>query len=222
MTLSVEHEQPAADIDATAAAMAAAVNSLLNNSTTTIQQFKDPMAPWHYRPATEIITSPTFYIPFIISAIACFIWYITTVHILFKPHFKTPRQKAWVLTLLSSVVMVIAGAQLAYEFIILPAGSTVADHPSLDSPHAWGLAGFFLAYLVVDSIVGCIEYPSQFGWISGWFHHSGYAWCVFALMQRGQVGAFLAFGAMLETSTVPLALGHINKKWRQDYLFGFL
>ncbi|KAJ3160070.1 hypothetical protein HK101_000966 [Irineochytrium annulatum] len=56
----------------------------------------------------------------------------------------------------------------------------------------------------------------------GWFHHLGYAWCVLAMMQRGQVGAFLSFAAVLEIPTIPLALGHMNKEWRRDYTFGIL
>ncbi|KAJ3111654.1 hypothetical protein HDU96_005490 [Phlyctochytrium bullatum] len=41
-------------------------------------------------------------------------------------------------------------------------------------------------------------------------------------MQRAQIGAFLSFAAIMELSTIPLALGHMNKAWRRDYTFGIL
>ncbi|KAI8848696.1 hypothetical protein BC829DRAFT_393660, partial [Chytridium lagenaria] len=75
---------------------------------------------------------------------------------------------------------------------------------------------------MVDLVLGTIVYPSQIGFLSGWCHHLGYAYCVFGLVQRGQIGAFLSFAAILEIPSIPLALGHMNKAWRRDYTFGIL
>ncbi|KAJ3414110.1 hypothetical protein HDV05_007054 [Chytridiales sp. JEL 0842] len=183
--------------------------------------FKDPNEPWPYREPIEVITNPNFYIPWITSAVACFMWYSTAMSIWGK-HLTTERSRAWIMTLLSAVVMVIGGSQMAYEAVTLPEGATMVDAPSLDSPKTWALSSFLIAYFTVDLIIGTMSYPSQIGIISGWFHHLGYGYCVFAILQRGQAGNFITFASMLEVPTIVLALGHINKNWRQDLLFGML
>ncbi|KAI9366136.1 hypothetical protein DFJ73DRAFT_807206 [Zopfochytrium polystomum] len=179
------------------------------------------MAPWPYRTVATVLLSPDFYRPFFLSTLICVAWYTTIIR-LTRSTITSTRQKAWVLTLLSSLVMIIVGSRMTLDFILLPTNATIADLPSLDSPLAWALSAFFLAYLAVDVVIGTRFYPDQFGFISGWVHHLGYAYCVFSLLQRAQIGSFLAFGAILELSTVPLALGHIDKRMRRDWVFGGL
>ncbi|KAJ3216176.1 hypothetical protein HDU67_009825 [Dinochytrium kinnereticum] len=185
------------------------------------REFRDPQAPWPYRPLLQIVTSKDFYVPFFLSIPICLTYYSLVIG-LFGKYLPTERKKAWVLTLLSAMVVSIGGSPLAFEFATLPPGSSIADHPSLDSPRAWTIAAFFLSYLAVDLVLGSFSYPTQIHPLSGWFHHLGYAYCVLAMMQRAQIGAFLSFASILEISTIPLALGHMNKAWRRDYTFGIL
>ncbi|KAJ3095967.1 hypothetical protein HDU97_006336 [Phlyctochytrium planicorne] len=183
--------------------------------------FRDPHTPWPYRGISQIILHENFYVPFFLSIPICLCYY-ALVTSLFAKFLTTERQKAWVLTLLSAMVVSIGGSPLAFEFATLPHGSTIADHPSLDSPRAWAIASFFISYLGVDLILGSFAYPTQIHPLSGWFHHLGYGYCVLAMMQRAQIGAFLSFASILEISTIPLALGHMNKAWRRDYTFGIM
>jgi hypothetical protein len=119
--------------------------------------------------------------------------------------------------------MVVGGSKLAYEFFIfLPKGSTLADLPSLDSSYTWALSSFMISYFTIDLIIGIFAYPTQIGFVSGWIHHLAYGYCVFAVLQRGQAGGFIMVASLLEWPTIFLSLGHMNKKWRQDLVFGAL
>ncbi|KAJ1546459.1 hypothetical protein HK405_007080 [Cladochytrium tenue] len=183
--------------------------------------FVDPLAPWPVYPLSAVLSQPSFYVPFAASAAACLAWYFA-ITAAFRRHITTDRQRAWVLTLLSALVLSLGGTPILVDFLRLPPGASIADLPSLASPRATALAAFFLAYLLVDSAVGCTQYPRQFGWISGVLHHTGYATCVLFLLTRAQHGSFLGFAALLETSTVPLALGHIHHSLRRDLVFGIM
>ncbi|ORY41890.1 hypothetical protein BCR33DRAFT_718554, partial [Rhizoclosmatium globosum] len=182
----------------------------------------DPALPWPRRSLQSVLYSPKFLYPYLWGLMLPVVVYLIGKAAL-TAHFQqplSPRQKAWIMTLYSAMLMISLGSPLFLQFVTLPATATIADHPNLDTAYAWTLGSLFLAYLTADTAIGLIEYPSQFGIISGWVHHIGYAVVVVTQMQMGQIGAYLTMGSAMEVSTVFLALGMINKAWRHDLIFG--
>nr|KAJ3418205.1 hypothetical protein HK105_000202 [Polyrhizophydium stewartii] len=140
----------------------------------------------------------------------------------FPALFATPKQKAWLLTLVSSSVIVLGAVSLFVEFLSMPAGSTINELPSLNSWVANTLSVFFVGYLFADISVGVADYTGQIGLVTGWIHHFGYLICVVNCVKYRIAGGFLCFASILEMPTIVLALGHINRAWRRDLLFGAL
>ncbi|KAJ3069002.1 hypothetical protein HDU98_007907 [Podochytrium sp. JEL0797] len=186
---------------------------------------RDPSEPWPHRSVSAVLTSPRFFQPFAVGlVVATAVYFVAKPalsHFLCKPNETiSTRQRAWILTLYSAILMLSFGGPLVIEFATLPAKATVADMPSLDSDYSWGLGAFFFAYLVADTVIGVIDYPTQFSLLSGWIHHIGYALVVITQMQYGQIGGYLTMASVMELSTVFLSMGHLNKLWRRDLWFG--
>ena len=78
---------------------------------------------------------------------------------------------------------------------------------------------FFAAYLVLDLLVGWVEYRRLVNVWTGWCHHVCYLWLMVVLVERRLTTPFVLF-AVMEAPTFVLALGHIWKPWRRDWLFG--
>jgi hypothetical protein len=138
-------------------------------------------------------------------------WYMTD-------HFQKTAQIAWVFTLVSSTVTSMGAAFALYEFYL-------ADFdPRLLQTERWyaqAITIFFLVYLILDLSVGYLHYPDQIGCMSGWGHHIVYTIILtWALFNKLEV-SFLALCA-LELPTIFLSLGYINKRWRNDILFGVM
>lgn len=134
--------------------------------------------------------------------------------------FKTSRQSSWLLTLLSSSVLVFGAFPFFVEFISLSPTQTVNDLPSLNSLWARTLCIFFMGYLIADLFVGIFFYLKQINLVTGWIHHFGYLLCMINMLKYEIPAGFLCFASILEIPTISLALGHIHPPLRSDMFFG--
>ncbi|KAI8804444.1 hypothetical protein BJ742DRAFT_450856 [Cladochytrium replicatum] len=168
-----------------------------------------------------VLADPAFYYPLALSIIGYSLAYVAVVRY-FEKHLRTDRQRAWILTLFSATTMSVGAFRFSWVFATMPKGSTIKQHPDLDSSVAIGFCAAFVGFLIADMIVGTLAYPEQFHPLTGWFHHLGYTAVVLGVVQQRVPGGFLAFAAMLELPTIPLSLGNINRQWKRDYTFGVL
>jgi hypothetical protein len=68
-------------------------------------------------------------------------------------------------------------------------------------------------------LLGISYYPDCMDPITGWFHHSLYAFLLLFVIGWEKEGIFLVAGIQ-ELPTLILSLGYLYKPWRQDRLFG--
>ncbi|TPX30548.1 hypothetical protein SmJEL517_g05909 [Synchytrium microbalum] len=134
-----------------------------------------------------------------------------------KQYFNTVKKQAWILTLTTSAVMTFGSLPLLIPFLM--GRYRVNELPLLDSEYSIVLSVYFVTYLLADLFIGSIYYKSLIDPLSGWFHHSLYTTVVVLLIRHRVSGAFILAG-ILELPTLLLAMGQINKKLRQDLVFG--
>ncbi|GJJ70662.1 hypothetical protein EMPS_03012 [Entomortierella parvispora] len=81
------------------------------------------------------------------------------------------------------------------------------------------LSGYFVGYCLGDLVLGLLHYRKELDPASGWMHHTLYVGLVFKVAQKGQLGIFLAAGALLEVPTIFLASGNMFPHLREDFWF---
>jgi hypothetical protein len=118
------------------------------------------------------------------------------------------KRRAWILTLHSSIV-----CSTAYVYhICQPAiDNWVYGETEFSRNVAW----YFAAYLVVDSIGMIWLYPSDMSCV----HHGIYLCAVLFTIYHKMTLATVPFYPF-EFSSIPLSIGHIWPKYRQDWVFG--
>ncbi|KAL1918659.1 uncharacterized protein VTP21DRAFT_2681 [Calcarisporiella thermophila] len=141
----------------------------------------------------------------------------TTTFYLARP-FIPSKQQAWILTLISSLVMSIGSLPFLYALI---AARLDVTHLPADSPFARGLVAFFESYLALDLILGCIHYRTAITLVTGWFHHLSYG-CVLLWVLHNAHSPLFCLMTILEMPTILLAVGHLDKRLRNDTLFAAL
>ncbi|KAJ3042974.1 hypothetical protein HDV00_006281 [Rhizophlyctis rosea] len=169
------------------------------------------------RPISEVLTSSDFIYPFLASTTALSSAYFTLPRI-YPTTFATEKSRAWILTLLCATTLTIGCIPFIHSHLLLGPHSMAAS-PLTDSPLARYLCAFFVAYLITDLSIGSVCYPKHIDPMSGWFHHTLYMIMVIGLLGAGVPGGFCTMG-LLELPTGVLALGSVNKKWRNDMVFG--
>jgi hypothetical protein len=130
----------------------------------------------------------------------------------------TEKQKAYVLSLLSSSVTTIASVPLIrevwrngwnLEVIIAERWWTVA------------LSAFFAVFLFLDLAIGIAFYRKRIDPLTGWIHHTTYMFTMAWILKNRLATLFITLCA-LEAPTFFLALGSVDSKLRHDYTFAFL
>ncbi|KAG2176365.1 hypothetical protein INT43_005599 [Umbelopsis isabellina] len=152
------------------------------------------------------------------STVASFVllngWYATwTV----KGWAVTDKQKAYVLSLLSSSTMTVGSIPLLKEL-----WKHNWDLQVIVAERWWTvmLTSFFATFLFLDLSVGFIFYRKKIDLLTGWIHHTTYlitmAWII-----KNRMATVFVLMCLLEAPTFILALGSINSKLRRDYVFAF-
>lgn len=124
-------------------------------------------------------------------------FHVALVVLVIAFHLSTPRcttvkQRAWVLTTISSAVMSVASLPLAWEYLV-----SCFDLLSVQKSNMWTYCAsrFFQAYLIAfvsfhishtftsltlyrDISLGLIYYRSKLNFLTGWVHHTVYVFIV--------------------------------------------
>ncbi|KAF9295517.1 hypothetical protein BGZ74_010778 [Mortierella antarctica] len=79
--------------------------------------------------------------------------------------------------------------------------------------------GYFIAYCILDLILGGLHYPKYVDPLSGYFHHLIYMGLVMRLVSEEKISLFNVCGSPLELSTVFLSSGMIWPERRSDLWF---
>ncbi|KAJ3103223.1 hypothetical protein HDU97_010287 [Phlyctochytrium planicorne] len=166
----------------------------------------------------QLFTTPTFIQPLLICLALQPVLYLSLTF-LFPKTFNTPKQKAWILTAFSSLVMTVASFPYLWDFFTTEYG---LDSAACMGWEKWShaICAFFVSYCLGDLIVGHVMYRSEMNPWSGYFHHTLYTFMVSNLTQLHLGPAFILFG-ILELPTLLMAMGSIHKPLRNDLLFGF-
>ncbi|KAL2918129.1 hypothetical protein HK105_202056 [Polyrhizophydium stewartii] len=132
--------------------------------------------------------------------------------------FTTSAQTSWILTTMSSIVMTTASLPFVVDYFAHD--TDLSAMPLLNSPWAVAVSMYFISYLVCDLAIGYVYYKDQIDMVTGWLHHLIYPIVLLAVVLFQIPGAFMV-AAFMELPTIILALGHMKRSFRSEYLFGF-
>lgn len=129
----------------------------------------------------------------------------------------TDKQKAYVLSLLSSSTMTAGSIPLLREL-----WKNNWDLQVIVAERWWTvmLTSFFATFLFLDLSVGFIFYRKKIDLLTGWIHHTTYL-ITMAWILKNRMATIFVIMCVLEAPTFILALGSINSKLRRDYVFAF-
>lgn len=165
----------------------------------------------------DVLTDPYFYIPLILCSLLQPATYFAAIY--FIPNlFNNNKNKAWILTTLSSTTMTFGALPLMFQFFFIE-NVPISQSSFTDSPYVTVLSAFFITYVFFDLVMGHIFYRDQMNIDSGYVHHTIYTILVFLLIQWRLSSAFVICGIM-ELPTMLMAFATLNKRLRHDNLFG--
>lgn len=119
----------------------------------------------------------------------------------------TMKQKAYILSIKSSLTMFILGCIAVVQF---KAGN---------NPAAVLGVLYFISYLICDCVIGSIDYPKYLQTLSGYTHHIAYIIINMISLITGKYPLYMLY-MIEELPTILLSIGSYNKEYRSDNLFG--
>ncbi|KAI8068427.1 hypothetical protein BC940DRAFT_299057 [Gongronella butleri] len=165
--------------------------------------------------ALTSLRSPLFIETAVVATVALLTWFVLVPA--FVP-VTTSRQRAYVLSLLSSLTTSIGSLPLVYEVVV----QGVDVKGLLLSPYNgdWSnrVTAFFMTFCFLDLAVGKAVYPDKIEWLTGWIHHLTYMALLTWVLSMGYASIFVTM-CVLEIPTFFLALGSVYRPWRMDYVF---
>lgn len=162
-----------------------------------------------------------YIIVFLIFCLEYFLHYKLINHI--KPNL-TVKQKAYILSIKSSLSMLLVGIYFNYYYI--KSGFDEAKFFNiLEQTDSLNLGKvivlYFTAYLLMDVYIGKLDYPSFMKSLSGNLHHTVYIIVNLLTLYIGAYPIYLLC-MLSEAPTFLLAIGTFDSKLRNDSLFGVL
>ncbi|KAF5367275.1 hypothetical protein D9615_010445 [Tricholomella constricta] len=143
-----------------------------------------------------------------------FLGLVVSFH-LSAPFFATPKQRAWILTTLSSATMSLASLPFLWDY--LSGGGDVKNIRTM-STFAVMANRFFQAYLAADLVVGSIRYRSSISFLEGWVHHCMYILVVELAIRRSWAHIFCLCASM-EIPTFIMGITTLYPPLRSNVLF---
>ncbi|KAF9152400.1 hypothetical protein BG015_005299 [Linnemannia schmuckeri] len=89
-----------------------------------------------------------------------------------------------------------------------------------DNDGTIALVVFFMAYLIMDIIMGFLYYREQVTLLAGWLHHTAYIGITYYAVTQGETFTYSMFFPM-EVPTMVVGIGCLDKSLRRDMLYGF-
>ncbi|KAI8086745.1 uncharacterized protein BX664DRAFT_387111 [Halteromyces radiatus] len=149
------------------------------------------------------------------SAIVQLVWFKQ-----WERHVHSERQRAYVLSLLSSFITSVGSLPFVYQVLFhLPRGNLNAL--LMDETFmllAVGLTTFFMTFLCLDLLIGWFRYRNKIDPLTGWVHHMTYLGVLTWVLRQHYSPIFVAM-CVLEIPTFILALGSVHRAYRSDTLF---
>ncbi|KIJ16003.1 hypothetical protein PAXINDRAFT_168656, partial [Paxillus involutus ATCC 200175] len=149
------------------------------------------------------------------TAFLCSFFALVVLYRLLAPRCTTTKQRAWILTTLSSAVMSVCSLPLFFEYTW---ASGDLKNLSTSTIYTESVARFFQAYLIADLTIGVLYYRSKLNLLTGWIHHTIYVFIVEYALQMTWSHIF-CLCAIMEIPTFILALASVNARLRSDVLF---
>ncbi|KAF9550975.1 hypothetical protein EC957_010742 [Mortierella hygrophila] len=88
-----------------------------------------------------------------------------------------------------------------------------------DNEGTIALVIFFMAYLLMDIILGLLYYQEQVTLLAGWLHHTAYIGITYYAVTQGETFTYAMFFPM-EVPTIVVGVGCLDKSLRRDMLYG--
>jgi len=158
----------------------------------------------------------------IILLLSCVEYYFHYKFINYIRKDLTEKQKAYILSIKSSLTLVLIGLYFNYYYFISNFNlekffSVLEQKNSLNFGKVVIL--YFSAYLIMDIYIGNKEYPSYMKSLSGNFHHGMYT-CVNMISLYFGVYPIYLLHMLSELPTFLLSIGSFDPSFRNDKLFG--
>lgn len=134
----------------------------------------------------------------------------------------TTKQKAYILSLKSSLTLLLIGIYFNYYYLI-SGFNEESFYNILETKNGFNFGVvvvlYFTAYLIMDVFIGRTEYPEYMKVLSGNFHHIVYTFVNIASLYIGVYPIYLLM-MLSEIPTFILSLGSFDSQFRNDQLFG--
>lgn len=128
------------------------------------------------------------------------------------------KQKAYVLSLKSSLTMFIGSLYSNYVFFTQFTG-TMTEFLARENFVDELLTIFFISYLIMDMVIGTLYYKKYLCNLAGYPHHVVYIIVCLTSLHQKSYRLFMLY-MICELPTFILALGSYDEQYRQDRLFG--
>lgn len=127
------------------------------------------------------------------------------------------KQKAYILSIKSSMTMLILGCFAVFQFIQV----SYSPNEYLKSNQMLNMFAVlcFISYLICDCVIGSIEYKKHLQTLSGYTHHIAYIFINIVSLVTGKYPLYMLY-MIEELPTLLLSIGRYNKKYRNDIWFG--
>ncbi|OCF45396.1 hypothetical protein I317_00641 [Kwoniella heveanensis CBS 569] len=163
---------------------------------------------------TSRVPSPsTILIPLVLSTS------FYTLYTLLAPSFPKEKQRAYILSTISSATMTSLSIPYLYTY------TTMGFEGAFERCQQSWMGGlgrmgvlFFGTYLFSDLLIGNVKYPSQVGLLTGWIHHTVYIGLMVHLLNSRLSPVFL-IGCIMELPTFDLAISNLFPSCRHDLRF---
>ena len=160
---------------------------------------------------------------YIIILILCCIEYL--LHYKFIRFLKpdlTIKQKAYIFSIKSSLTLFLAGIYYNYYYFTSKFDES-GFYSILEETNSLNFGKliviYFTAYLIMDLIIGLIEYPKEIGLLTGYIHHSVYIIINIISLYLGIYPIYL-LNMLSELPTLLISIGIFDSTFRNDTLFG--
>ncbi|KAI8142977.1 hypothetical protein BJV82DRAFT_612984 [Fennellomyces sp. T-0311] len=137
----------------------------------------------------------------------------------FGGYAQSERQRAFTVTLLTSIVMTLCSIPILYQASIEGYSSLMV--PYSDTTFTLAATCFFITSLVTDLAVGTCFYRAKINLLTGWIHHTFYTVLLVIAVRHHYTRLFVAM-CILELPTVWLSIGSVFPSLRRDHLFAAL
>ena len=168
------------------------------------------------------MSTSTLFTYFIIIILSCFEYLFHYKFINYIRPDLNEKQKAYILSIKSSLTLFLIGVYYNYYYFSSHLKEDVF-YNTLEETSTINLGKlailYFTAYLIMDLIIGKIEYPNQIGMLSGYIHHISYIIINCLSLYYGIFPIYL-LNMLSELPTLIMSLGSFDTRLRSDLLFG--